>query len=93
MYSEINKDKYSNINFIEFLDISSRYLNARRSKEEIKKQFQLLDNSNNGKISIGSLKQLCIELQENIDDTSLDLIIESGDYDKDGMINFNDFYK
>ncbi|GFP89696.1 calcium-dependent protein kinase 32 [Phtheirospermum japonicum] len=57
----------------------------------IKEGFQLMDTSNKGKIDINELRVGLHKLGHQIPDTDLQVLMEAGDVDKDGYIDYGEF--
>lgn len=94
LFSDYNKDLDSQgFNFFEFKQVMSSRLQKRNSKAEIKRLFNLLDVEEKGFITVDDMKKIAREIQERISDEDLEEIIEEADSDKDGVLNFQDFYK
>ena len=55
--------------------------------------FNLFDDDNTGKITLKNLKRVARELGETMTDDELLEMIERADKDKDGEINFEEFYE
>ena len=92
MISDIDKDGSGSIDFEEFLDMMTAKISDTDSKEDIRKVFNLFDDDNTGKISLKNLKRVAKELGENMTDDELVEMIQRADKDKDGEINFEEFY-
>uniref|UniRef100_A0A5B7AWW0 non-specific serine/threonine protein kinase n=1 Tax=Davidia involucrata TaxID=16924 RepID=A0A5B7AWW0_DAVIN len=57
----------------------------------IKEGFQLMDTSNKGKINIDELRVGLHKLGHQIPDADLQILMEAGDIDKDGYLNYGEF--
>ncbi|KAL3632467.1 Calcium-dependent protein kinase 14 [Castilleja foliolosa] len=57
----------------------------------IKEGFQLMDTSNKGKIDINELRIGLHKLGHQIPDTDLQVLMDAGDVDKDGFINYREY--
>ncbi|CAM8890144.1 unnamed protein product [Rhodiola kirilowii] len=57
----------------------------------IKEGFQLMDTSNNGKINLQELKIGLINLGHQISDADLQILMEAGDVDGDGFLDYGEF--
>ena len=55
--------------------------------------FNLFDDDSTGKITLKNLKRVARELGETMSDDELLEMIERADKDKDGEINFEEFYE
>ncbi|CAD8158849.1 unnamed protein product [Paramecium pentaurelia] len=90
--AQTNK-KDGKIDFDEFLDLMTVRLSDIKSKENLKEVFDLLKPNEKGCLELESLKQICREVGENIDENELNEMLKRADFDKDDMVNFEDFYK
>ena len=80
------------IDFQQFLDLMTAKMSENDSKLDIRKVFNLFDEEGNGYITIGDLKRVCKELNEDMDETELQEMIERADTSGDGKVTFEDFY-
>lgn len=62
------------------------------SKDDIRKVFKLFDEDGNGFVTITDLKRITKELNENMEETELNEMIERADSDGDGKVSFEDFF-
>jgi len=62
------------------------------TKADIRKVFNLFDDDKSGKISHHNLKRVAKELGETMTDDELLEMIDRADTDRDGEINFEEFY-
>lgn len=94
LFQDYGKDINSEgFEFAEFKQVMATRLHKRNSKLEIKRLFSLLDSEAKGFITIEDMKKICREIQEKISEDDLAEIIDEADSDKDGVLNFQDFYK
>ena len=93
MLEGINKDFDSKINFEEFVHLAAPLLPTKNSEQEIRKIFKLFDEDNTGKLSFKNIKKTAIALDEHLTDKEINGMINEIDFDKDGYIGFEDFYK
>ena len=75
------------------MKIISPLLGDRYSKQEIGKVFKLFDLDKSQGISFQNLKQISIEIGENIEEEELYEMFEEADRDNDGVINVKEFYR
>ena len=89
----IDKNKNSQINFNQFLQIIAKRLQMKNEDDEIyyKKLFNSMDRNNSGKISINELKYIVTHSNENITQKDLELLIGEADSDGDGLISYDEF--
>lgn len=92
MISDIDKDGKGEITFEEFLDVMTARIGDTDSREDIQKVFNLFDDDDTGYISLHNLKRVAKELGETMSDAEILEMIERGDTDQDGQINFDEFY-
>ncbi|XWS43149.1 hypothetical protein CRYUN_Cryun16bG0077900 [Craigia yunnanensis] len=57
----------------------------------IKEGFQLMDTGNRGKINIDELRVGLHKLGHNIPDADLQILMEAGDVDRDGYLDYGEF--
>lgn len=57
----------------------------------IKEGFQLMDTSNKGKINIDELRVGLYKLGHQIPDTDLQILMDAGDVDRDGYLDYGEF--
>ncbi|XP_059646304.1 calcium-dependent protein kinase 32-like [Cornus florida] len=57
----------------------------------IKEGFKLMDTSNKGKINIDELRVGLHKLGHQIPDTDIQILMEAGDVDRDGYLNYGEF--
>ncbi|CAH9127642.1 unnamed protein product [Cuscuta epithymum] len=57
----------------------------------IKEVFKLMDTSNNGKINMNELRVGMQKLGHQITDSELQILMEAGDTDKDGYLDYGEF--
>eukprot|EP00588_Corethron_pennatum_P013218 CAMPEP_0194268934 /NCGR_PEP_ID=MMETSP0169-20130528/3190_1 /TAXON_ID=218684 /ORGANISM="Corethron pennatum, Strain L29A3" /LENGTH=170 /DNA_ID=CAMNT_0039010391 /DNA_START=199 /DNA_END=707 /DNA_ORIENTATION=+ len=93
MIDGLDKEGKGSIEFDEFLDVMTANLPKNtESREDVQKIFNLFDEDNRGTITFHKLKRVADELGENMTDAELQEMIDRADSDKDGEINFEDFY-
>ncbi|EGR32091.1 hypothetical protein IMG5_097050 [Ichthyophthirius multifiliis] len=68
-------------------------LAQKNSKQEIERIFNLFDQQKQGKITFQNLKNIAVEIGEDIKDNELYELFEEADKDGDGCLNFNEFYR
>ncbi len=93
MFEEVGKKLTQTITFDEFVKILVSRLPDKDSREEVLKTFKLFDSEGTGKIGLKDLKRIVSEIGENIPEEELNDMFDEADRDKDGSINFEDFYK
>ncbi|XP_041028577.1 calcium-dependent protein kinase 8-like isoform X2 [Juglans microcarpa x Juglans regia] len=71
-----------------------RVIAERLSVDEvagIKEGFKMMDTSNNGKINVDELRVGLHKLGHQIPDTDIQILMEAGDVDKDGYLDYGEF--
>ncbi|SCP04389.1 centrin-4, putative [Plasmodium ovale] len=91
MFLEIKKNINDKLNFDEFFDIASKHIHKRYNDEEIDQIFSLFDPNDTGKITLNSLRTICTEIGENIDEEELKNMIEFADKNNDKVIDKEEF--
>lgn len=81
------------ITYPQFLQLMSRKMTQRDTREEILKAFRLFDDDETGKISFKNLKRVAMELGENMTDAELQEMIDEADRDGDGEVGEEEFLR
>jgi centrin-1 len=95
MMNEIDKDKSGNIDFDEFFNVITFQMGDSESREDLWKVYQLFlgpDGGQNAKIGFQHLKQAFKQIHEEITDEELMDLIGKADLDRDGGVDFEEFY-
>ena len=93
MLADIDKNGNANIDFDEFIDMMTAKMSDKDTREDLEKVFDLfIGDDNTDKIDIKHLKRVCKELNENMTDDELNEMIVRADLDRDGKVNFEEFY-
>lgn len=61
-------------------------------KASIRKVFPLYDDEKTDHISVKNLRRVAMDLNEDITEEELQEMIDRADEDKDGLVNFEEFY-
>jgi calcium-binding protein CML len=93
MIADVDKDGSGAIDFDEFVHMMTAKIGERDTKEELQKAFHIIDQDNNGKISIADIKHIAKELGENFTDKEIQDMIEEADRDRDGEVNLEEFIR
>ncbi|XP_046394933.1 centrin-2 isoform X2 [Ischnura elegans] len=93
MISEVDKEGSGELTYDQFLQLMSKKMAEKDTKEEIMKAFRLFDDDETGKISLKNLKRVAKELGENINDEELQEMIDEADKDGDGEVNQEEFIR
>ena len=91
--SSKDKPPLTTITFDQFLPIAAKKFEEKSTREEIMKAFSLFDADNTGRITFENLKQVAIELGENLEDDELREMIAEADRDGDGGVDREEFYR
>jgi centrin-1 len=96
MMNEIDKDKSGTIDFEEFFNVITFQMGDSDSREDLWKVFHLFlgpdAGQKNPKISFQHLKRAFREIHEEITDEELMDLIGKADLDRDGGVDFEEFY-
>ncbi|KAJ1633340.1 the SdcenSKMLCK complex [Pavlovales sp. CCMP2436] len=92
MIHSLDKTGRGNIDFNEFLELLVRKMSERDSKEEVRKTFRQFAHDGGG-IGFKELKQVAVELGENMTDEELVEMITAADVDKNGLVDADEFWK
>lgn len=95
MMSDLDKDKSGKIDFDEFIDMMTAKMSDRDTEEDLRKVFRLFlgDDEKSDKIALKHLKRVARELNENMSDEELNEMITRADLDRDGLVDFNEFFQ
>ncbi|XP_050291718.1 caltractin-like [Quercus robur] len=93
MIADVDKDGSGAIDFDEFVHMMTAKIGERDTKEELMKAFHIIDQDNNGKISVSDIKRIVKELDENFTDDDIKEMIEAADRDQDGEVNVEEFMR
>lgn len=93
LFLEIKKSTDDKLNLDEFFSIVSKNIHKRYNDEEIDQIFSVFDPNDTGKITFNSLRQICVEVGENLSDIELSNMIEYADENNDKTIDKNEFRK
>ena len=76
------------MDFPEFLALMARKVSADDGEEEVKEAFRVFDKEGNGFISGAELRHIMTNLGEKLTDKEVDEMLQEGDVDGDGQINY-----
>ena len=95
MMADLDSDKSGKIDFDEFINMMTAKMSDRDTEEDLKKVFKLFlgDDDKADTISLKHLKRVARELNENMSDEELQEMITRADLDRDGTVNFEEFYQ
>ena len=93
MLKELDKDKSGNVGFIEFLEMMTAKMYEKDNKEDLYYVFRLfLGDDKTEKISVKHLQKVANDLQEKMTLDEINEMISRADIDKDGSVDFEEFY-
>ncbi len=95
MMADLDKDNSGQIDFGEFIDMMTAKMSDRDTREDLEKVFRLFlgDDDKADKILIKHLKRVARELNENMSEEELQEMINRADLNKDGGVDFEEFYQ
>ena len=91
MINEVDADGSGDIDFPEFLSMMARRKRKDDMMIEIDETFRLFDKDKDGLISSRELKNMMIEMGEDISDDEIQEIMAEADQSGSGYINIEDF--
>ena len=96
IWSEVDRDKNGQIDLDEFITMLVGPNQDTESREDIRKVYQLFlgDDANrvNSKLQLQHLRRIAKELNEHMTDEELLELISRADNDRDGAVDFEEFY-
>lgn len=92
MIVDLDSDGNGTIDFQEWLNLMTKRVTDRDSRENINKIFALFDDEKTGFISIKNLRRVVRELGESIGEGELQELVDRADLDFDGLISEEEFY-
>jgi Ca2+-binding EF-hand superfamily protein len=98
IWSEVDKDKNGYIDLDEFITMLVGPNQDTDSREDIRKVYTLFlgDDANsrvNNKLGVQHLRKIAKELNEHMTDEELHELITRADNDRDGAVDFEEFYQ
>ena len=109
MVNEVDKDGTGSIDFPEFLTMMSLKINEENAEEELREAFKVFDGDGNGFIDRRELGLMMRFMGETLTEGEIQvgavielfydvkifikMIIEEADSNKDGLIDYTEFYK
>lgn len=90
--AEFDVEETGGISFREFMNAMDTrpFLNER--KKDIMGVFRKYDRENKGYIHLDDLREVNRQLKENLDEETIQGMLEKADSNRDGKITFEDFY-
>eukprot|EP00094_Tigriopus_californicus_P002958 TCALIF_02850-PA protein Name:"Similar to Calmodulin (Pneumocystis carinii)" AED:0.11 eAED:0.11 QI:350/0.5/0.4/0.8/1/1/5/0/217 len=92
MVNEVDKDGTGSIDFPEFLAMMAMKINEQNAEDEIREAFKVFDGDGNGYIDRRELAIMLKFLGEPMTEEEISAIIEEADVDKDGVIDYAEFF-
>ena len=97
MMADLDKDRSGAIDFDEFINMMTAQMSDTDSREDLRKVYNLFlgDDAGsrvNNKIQLNHLKRVARELNEVMSDEELLEMITRADLDRDGAVDFEEFY-
>ncbi|KAL6518439.1 hypothetical protein OROGR_018941 [Orobanche gracilis] len=93
MIAEVDKDGSGAIDFDEFCHMMTAKFGERDTKDELMKAFQIIDQDQNGKISVADIQRIAKQLGENFTEKEIQDMVDEADRDRDGEVNPDDFLR
>merc|ERR1711974_548972 len=91
MINNVDSDCNGTIDFPEFLTMMARKMNSDEREEEIREAFCVFDKDGNGFISAAELRQVMLNLGEELSDKQVEEMIKEADIDGDGKVSYEEF--
>ena len=88
--AQVEKKGKKPVEFEEFVDLLIEKPN-KDPKVEMEKAFRILTEDGKDKITVKSLKKICVDLGENITEEELQEMITEADKDQDEEVGLDDF--
>ncbi|KAL6583495.1 hypothetical protein OROMI_005573 [Orobanche minor] len=93
MIAEVDKDGSGAIDFDEFCHMMTAKFGERDTKDELMKAFQIIDQDQNGKISVADIQRIAKQVGENFTEKEIQDMVDEADRDRDGEVNPDDFLR
>jgi len=91
---EIDVDGSGELDFDEFLTLTSRFLveeDSEAMQEELREAFRMYDKEGNGYINVRDLREILRALDDKLTEDELDEMITEIDTDGSGTVDFEEF--
>lgn len=88
-----DKDESGTIDLSEFMDLMNNKLKEQQEGQELLETFQIFDKDSDGSISADDLRYVIKAVGEELDDQLIEQLIDQGDLDQDGKINYHEFVR
>jgi calmodulin len=93
LIKQYDKDESGTIDLNEFMDLMNNKLKEQQEGQELLETFQIFDKDADGTISADDLKYVIKAVGEELEDYLIEELIEQGDRDHDGKINYHEFVR
>ncbi|XP_035697650.1 troponin C-like isoform X2 [Branchiostoma floridae] len=90
---EVDADGSGTIDFEEFLEMMVLYMAVEKkelNEEEVRAAFHIIDNNNDGFISMSEWKYL-VSCDEPLTEQEMQELMDDGDVNRDGRLDFDEF--
>ena len=84
---QLHKDKVTQIDFYEFLEMITHRVNNKTNRHNMNKIFGLLDENKDGSITVETLKKVAQDIGDSIEESELKEMIERADLNGDGIVS------
>ena len=91
MIQEVDSDGNGKIEFSEFFNMMAQKMSSRDFNDEALEAFKVLDKDGSGSISEVELRQIMINIGENLTDEEIREMMQEADLDGDGEVSFKEF--
>ncbi|CAH1240749.1 troponin C-like isoform X1 [Branchiostoma lanceolatum] len=91
---EVDADGSGTIDFEEFLEMMVLYMAVEKkelNEEEVRAAFHIIDNNNDGFISMAEWKEYLVSCDEPLTEQEMQELMEDGDVNRDGRLDFDEF--
>ena len=88
-----DKDGKGLVSYEEFKKLMNDTSQNFSKKEQIQYVFNQMDLDKTGKISLKNLRKIVQKYNEGISDSDCAKMIEEADFDQDGQVSFDEFYR
>ena len=92
MIADFDESGNGAIEFEEFLDMMTARISDKNTKDDLRRVFNLFDDSRSGEIKVEDLRRVARELGEEISEEELKEIVQRADLDGDSKLTFEDFF-
>jgi calmodulin len=93
LIKDVDTNDNGRIDFEEFLNLMVRKMKDTDTEEEMQEAFRVFDREGSGYITKKSMKDVMVQLGENLSFEDLEDIMRDYDGDHDGQLNYDDFKK